>query len=67
MHLQLRFKRTYILLQENNNTNHGSSSKISTHNPTSQIKKKKKNHSKSSTHNPTSQILKKITAKTNHA
>ena len=41
MHLQLRFKHTYILLQENNNTNHGSSSKISTQNPTSQIKKKK--------------------------
>ena len=52
MHLQLRFKHTHILLQENNNTNHGSSSKISTQNPTSQIKKKK-NHSKSSTHNPT--------------
>ena len=44
MHLQLRFKHTHILLQENNNTNHGSSSKISTHNPTSQILKK--NHSK---------------------
>ena len=66
MHLQLRFKHTHILLQEHNNTNHRSSSKISTHNPSSQIKKKK-NHSKSSTHNPTSQIQKKkITAKTNH-
>ena len=64
MHLQLRFKHTHILLQEHNNTNHGSSCKISTHNPTSQIKKK--NHSKSSTHNLTSQILKKITAETNH-
>ena len=42
MHLQLRFKHTHILLQEHNNTNHGSSFKISTHNPTSQIKKKKK-------------------------
>ena len=40
MHLQLRFKHTHILLQENNNSNHGSSSKISTQNPTSQIKKK---------------------------
>ena len=40
MHLQLRFKQTHILLQDNNNTNHGSSSKISTHNPTSQILKK---------------------------
>ena len=53
MHLQLRFKHTHILLQENNNTNHEPNSKISTQNPTSQIKKKKKNHSKSSTHNPT--------------
>ena len=40
MHLQLRFKHTHILLQENNNTVHGSNSKISTHNPTSQIKNK---------------------------
>ena len=40
MHLQLRFKYTHILLQENNNSDHGSSSKISTQNPTSQIKKK---------------------------
>ena len=36
MHLQLRFKHTHILLQENNNTNHRSSSKISTQNLTSQ-------------------------------
>ena len=42
MHLQLRFKHTHILLQENNNTNHEPNSKISTQNPTSQIKKKKK-------------------------
>ena len=52
MHLQLRFKHTHILLQENKNIVHGSNSKISTQNPTSQIKKKKI-HSKSSTHNPT--------------
>ena len=53
MHLQLRFKHTHILLQENNNTNHGS--KSSTHNPTSQIKK-----------NKNKKLKKKITAKVLH-